>query len=141
MVEDIIIVPVAIAYDKLLERRFVRHELMVGVVVLWTYFPSHTCVFSHTTHTHTHTHIHMQGGSKRPETVMQVIRGAWAMLTKNTGSVRVAFAQPFSLQVGGMIPYPYNSVSRNKKVSEGLHVYSCLFNQKLNFLEVVSKLV
>ena len=32
VVEDIIIVPVAIAYDKLLERRFVRHELMVGVV-------------------------------------------------------------------------------------------------------------
>ena len=31
--------------------------------------------------------------------MMQVVRGAWAMLTKNTGSVRVDFAQPFSLQV------------------------------------------
>ena len=30
---------------------------------------------------------------------MQVVRGAWAMLTKNVGSVRVDFAQPFSLQV------------------------------------------
>ena len=35
VVEDIIIVPVAIAYDKLLERRFVRHELMVGVVYMY----------------------------------------------------------------------------------------------------------
>lgn len=45
---------------------------------------------------------YLQGGSKRPETVMQVVRGAWAMLTKNTGSVRVDFAQPFSLQVQSM---------------------------------------
>ena len=34
IVEDIIIVPVGIAYDKLLERRFVRHELMVCLCFL-----------------------------------------------------------------------------------------------------------
>lgn len=46
MVEDIIIVPVAIAYDKLLERRFVRHELMVGVVLL-SLSLAHTCTLAH----------------------------------------------------------------------------------------------
>ena len=119
VVEDIIIVPVAIAYDKLLERRFVRHELMVGVVLLspppslslslspsLSPPPPLSLSFSFSLSlslslslTYTHTPSHVQGGSKRPETVMQVIRGAWAMLTKNTGSVRVDFAQPFSLQV------------------------------------------
>ena len=48
MVEDIIIVPVAIAYDKLLERRFVRHELMVGVVLLSPPPLSLTHAHSHT---------------------------------------------------------------------------------------------
>ena len=96
VVEDIIIVPVAIAYDKLLERRFVRHELMVSVVLLSPPPPPPALSLSRTL---TRTPSHVQGGSKRPETVMQVIRGAWAMLTKNTGSVRVDFAQPFSLQV------------------------------------------
>lgn len=54
MVEDIIIVPVAIAYDKLLERRFVQHELMVGVVLhTYTHTLTRTCTY---TYSHMHSH-------------------------------------------------------------------------------------
>lgn len=66
VVDDILLVPVSISYDKLLERKFVRHELM--------------------------------GGSKKPETFLVALRGAWAMLSQDIGSVHVNFAQPYSLQ-------------------------------------------
>ena len=86
VVEDILLVPVGISYDVLVERNFVRHELMVsGLLEEGSHVLSHAC--------------HMQGGSKRPETLCQALRGVWTMLTRNTGSIRVDFAQPFSLQV------------------------------------------
>eukprot|EP00731_Ephydatia_muelleri_P021221 Em0013g948a len=73
-VQDIMIVPVSISYDKgmvtmlfaLMEKNFVPHELM--------------------------------GGSKTPETFFSGLKGAWAMLTYKAGSARVDFAEPFSLQ-------------------------------------------
>jgi len=43
--------------------------------------------------------IYLQGGSKRKETFWDALQGAWALLTQKIGSVRVDFAQPFSLQV------------------------------------------
>lgn len=45
--------------------------------------------------------IYLQGGSKRKETFWDALHGAWALLTQKIGSVRVDFAQPFSLQVCG----------------------------------------
>ena len=42
----------------------------------------------------------LQGGSKKPETFLVALRGAWAMLSQDIGSVHVNFAQPYSLQVG-----------------------------------------
>jgi len=82
VIDDIIIVPVNISYDIILEKNFVRHELMVRYHniefnIMWP----------------------LQGGSKKPETFWDTLRGAWSMLTTNVGSVRVDFAQPFSLQV------------------------------------------
>jgi glycerol-3-phosphate O-acyltransferase 1/2 len=66
VVEDVLLVPVNISYDKILERSFVKDELM--------------------------------GGVKKPETVMQAVRGAWSILTRKVGAVRVDISQPFSLQ-------------------------------------------
>ena len=42
----------------------------------------------------------MQGGIKTPETFLEAVRGAVAMMTESVGSARVDIAQPFSLQVG-----------------------------------------
>ncbi len=43
--------------------------------------------------------VNMQGGSKKPETFLEAVRGAWFLLTGNIGGVRVDFSQPFSIQV------------------------------------------
>ena len=43
--------------------------------------------------------VSAQGGVKKPETVMEAIGGAWSILTRKVGAVRVDFSQPFSLQV------------------------------------------
>jgi len=33
VVEDVLVVPVGISYDKLIERKFIRHELMVAILL------------------------------------------------------------------------------------------------------------
>ena len=88
VVRDILVVPVGISYDMLVERNFVRHELMVRK----------TCIAD----CRLHPPLFPQGGSKRPETFLKAMGGVWAMLTRNAGSIRIDFAQPFSLQV---LPY------------------------------------
>jgi glycerol-3-phosphate O-acyltransferase 1/2 len=65
-VSDVLIVPVGVSYDRIVERNFVRHELM--------------------------------GGNKRQENLFRALGGVWRMLSSDIGSVRVDFAQPFSLQ-------------------------------------------
>jgi len=40
----------------------------------------------------------LMGGSKKQETFIEALQGGLAMLTHNIGTVRVDFAQPFSLQ-------------------------------------------
>lgn len=50
-----------------------------------------------------HVNARIQGGSKRPETFLKAMGGLWAMLTRNTGSIRVDFAQPFSLSVSCIV--------------------------------------
>ena len=86
MVEDVLIVPVNISYTRILERRFVKDELMVSSV---GHYQRRQCLSTFT----------LQGGVKKPETVMSAVRGAWSILTGHVGDVRVNFAQPFSLQV------------------------------------------
>ena len=34
LVEDVLVVPVNISYDRIVERKFVKNELMVGLLVL-----------------------------------------------------------------------------------------------------------
>jgi len=43
----------------------------------------------------------VQGGTKKKETFMEAVRGAWTLLTSRSGSVKVDFGQPFSVKVGG----------------------------------------
>lgn len=95
VVKDILLVPVGISYDVLVERNFVRHELMVRrawhIIGVVSGCDDFLPVMS------------LQGGSKRPETFGKVLRGVWAMLTRNAGSIKIDFAQPFSLQVSWKI--------------------------------------
>ena len=34
VIDDVMVVPVGISYDKLIERKFIRHELMVTIIIL-----------------------------------------------------------------------------------------------------------
>ena len=96
VVEDILVVPVNISYDKLLEKSFVTHELMVsnGHSVRPTVTDSiKNLLWKLCCH---------QGGSKKAETFRDSLRGAWFMLSTDIGSVRIDFAQPFSMQVSNV---------------------------------------
>lgn len=78
--------PVNISYTRILERNFVKNELMVSVLQ----DAGQRGSMSYST---------VQGGVKKPETVMEAVKGAWSILTGHVGDVRVDFAQPFSMQV------------------------------------------
>ena len=116
-VEDILLVPVGISYDSLIERQFIRHELMVSTVgvVCCNLQECNVCFFMHSPVAHpflpcssfsyTYGGVCVQGGSKKVETFINAMYGLWAMLTRNTGSVRIDFSQPFSLQVSTWIAH------------------------------------
>uniref|UniRef100_A0A8C4WUD3 Glycerol-3-phosphate acyltransferase, mitochondrial n=1 Tax=Eptatretus burgeri TaxID=7764 RepID=A0A8C4WUD3_EPTBU len=80
---DALIVPVGIAYDRILEGNFSREQL---------------------------------GQPKKSESLFGIFRGVLRMLRKNYGSVRVDFAQPFSIKVWKSFKWSFKSVNLSSAV-------------------------